>query len=167
MSNWFVLYCKHRKDSEAESNLLNQQLEVYRPKLPIVKMGANIPGARASVESLFPRYLFIRFDPNHCRIDSIKYTRGVSGFVKFGDRLSTVAGSVIDAIREYEIEYSKNKLNSGYLKNGDPIQVNGGGFVHVNAIFEETCGDKRVAVLINIMGRATKVEVPMSFISKM
>ena len=165
MNTWFVLYCKPGKDKVAESNLLSQDIEVYRPTVNLDRIGKNrIYQTRC--ESLFPRYLFIKVNPEKQALVSIANTRGICGFVKFGGKYSAIDERVIDQIKECELsqQIKINKCKT-YVK-GDPIYINEGSFNGFDATFIEKHGDDRVIVLLNMLGRMSKVEVPSNHISK-
>ena len=82
MKNWYLVMTKPREDAHAEQQLLNQNYEIYRP---LAKRSRRQRGRMVTVvESLFPRYIFIRLDPEHDNWSSVRYTRGVAGFVRFG-----------------------------------------------------------------------------------
>ena len=60
MKKWYLLTAKPRKDAYAEEQLNNQQYETYRP---LAKRLRRRQGKMVEcIESLFPRYLFIRLD---------------------------------------------------------------------------------------------------------
>ena len=107
MTNWFVIYCKAQKDSVAEKGLTLRGFEVYRPL--IKKTNKKNNELQIYTRSLFPRYLFLKVDLKTQAITTAKFTPGVAGFVRFGDKLSTVSEETIRQIRQCEEDAKTNK----------------------------------------------------------
>ena len=74
---------------------MRQGFHVYLPRIQVRRhrRGQWID----AVESLFPRYLFIRIDPHRSNIAPVRSTRGVVGLVRFGGQPAVVPDEVIDA----------------------------------------------------------------------
>ena len=58
------------------------------------------------------------------------------------------------------------KIGQNPFKKGDNIYVDGHGFDHVEAIYCNSCGDKRAMILMNILGKESKLSVPTDYLSK-
>lgn len=162
MNAWFVVYCKSGKDHVAEHNLLRQHFVIYRPRTCITHAPRS-QSAKLRYESLFPRYLFVRINTNLQMLTPIKYTRGVAGFVRFGDKYPTVDDSVISEIKECE----KSQADSAdtVFSKGDTVYINDGSFNNIKATFIEQRSEDRVSVLLHILGNASTVEVASSSVS--
>lgn len=84
MQSWYLLYCKRGQLQRAQEHLERQAVSCLTPMITLEKM---VRGKRTSVsEPLFPNYLFVEFDPEVIHTTTINATRGVSHFVRFGDR---------------------------------------------------------------------------------
>jgi len=163
MKTWFVIYCKSRKDELAENSLLAKGFDVYRPLLRQVDEN-NIQSEQK--ESLFPRYLFIRVDVEEQSLETVKFTTGVIGFVKFGDMYSTVKDSVILDIKACESAQQTGECENNSLIKGEPVYINGKGFTNIKATFFEKCSDNRVIVFLNMLGGMSSVSVPSCSVSR-
>jgi len=166
MDVWFVLFCKQRKDAAVERNLVSKGHEIYRPLLRSQKRNKHGRSVE-SIESLFPRYLFLKVSLSNCVLEPITHTPGVVGFVKFGDSYSVVDESVIEDIKLCEVRHlmaEKNKKPD--FAKGETVYLNGDGFCDIKATFVETCSNSRVTVLLKILGTITKTVIPAGYISK-
>jgi transcriptional antiterminator RfaH len=165
MNNWFLIYCKPKQDTLAEINLIRQGFVVFRPTITVVKSKIGAKDYH-SCESLFPRYLFIQVDPKVKSIAPVVSTFGVSGFVKFGDQYAIASEALINEIK---VDIQKQSLLAkcaNDLVAGDEIYINGHGFSHMKAIYCNPCGNERAMILMNILGKESRLSVPTQFLTK-
>lgn len=165
MNKWFLVYCKPQQDSRAEENLLRQGYNVFRPMINVVKPKI---GSRSLIksESLFPRYLFINVDVDSQSISPVFSTFGVSSFVRFGNQYATASDELIDEIKQNAEQQIVISNSQNTLKHGDEIYVHGNGFDQVKAIYCSPCGNQRALILMNIMGRESKLQIATDYIRK-
>lgn len=165
MDKWFLVYCKSMQESRAEENLTRQGFIVFRPTIDIVK---NKIGCQTFLkrESLFPRYVFIKVDPDIRSIAPVLSTYGVVSFVKFGNLYATASDELIDEIKTSIIKQIALAGSRKAIEKGDEIYVDGHGFDQVKAIYCNPCGNMRAIILMNILGKESKLSVPMESISK-
>jgi transcriptional antiterminator RfaH len=156
--SWYLLTAKPNQDQRAEQNLLNQGYTVYRPlaRVPRVRKGKN----EYRIESLFPRYLFIRLDPEQDNWSPIRSTYGVSGFVKFGMYPTVVPDSLIQYVRENEREFERRASLIDEFQSNDPVLVMEGIFKGLEGLFKQFEGEQRAIVLLHFLGHQRPVEVP-------
>jgi transcriptional antiterminator RfaH len=165
MNTWFLIYCKPKQENRAEENLKRQGFDVFNPSIKVIK---NKIGCKKIVtsEPLFPRYLFIKTDPNIKAIAPISSTFGVANFVKFGDRHATASDNLI---AEIKCNLEKQLALVGSLETiqkGDEIYINGHGFDNMKAIYCNPCGNMRAIILMNILGKETKLLVPAESLAR-
>ena len=156
MHAWYVVHTKPRKESLAEVNLQRQDFETY---LPWYKRVARQRGTwQEIVEPLFPRYLFLRLDPNQQTVAPIRSTLGVTTLVTFGHRLTPVPDAVVDAIRHNaDAKTGLHTAPEQRFRKGELLTVTAGPFEGLQCIFETTSGAQRVAVLLDILGKSARV----------
>ena len=161
MHAWYVVHTKPRKESLAEANLKRQDFETY---LPWYRRVARQRGTwREVIEPLFPRYLFLRIDPNQQTVAPIRSTLGVTTLVTFGHRLAPVSDDIINAIRQNADAHTGLHLPPEHqFKRGDTVAITAGPFEGLQGIFETSSGAQRVAVLLDILGKSTKVVLSRS-----
>ena len=162
---WYAVCCKPRQEAVAEENLLRQGFQVY---LPRIRMRQRRRGAWIdAVEVLFPRYIFIRIDPQRRSTASVRSTRGAVGMVRFGGQPAVVPDAVMDALRQREDAASGMHEDKRPLFNaGDAVKLVDGPLAGMEAVFTEQDGDKRVIVLLELLGKANKVTVSRDWIAR-
>ena len=155
---WYVVLTKVRSEETAQIHLSTKGIEVFYPKLilPVVKSGRHIV-------SLFPNYLFVRFDVSS-EYYQVVWCRGVKRVVSFGGTPAVVENSVVDFMREKADPRGLIPAKSN-LKVGDKVQIANGPFKGLVGIIQEPPDTKsRVRVLMGILSRNVQVEVPAGYI---
>lgn len=161
MCKWYLIFCKANQDSKAERNLVQQGFDVFRPVVPKYSGDTLI-----KEESLFPRYLFLNANAEVKSLRPVSSTYGVSNFVKFGDDYAIANDHLIDEIKTVMEEHSQERANKAVLRKGDSVLVDSGSLDQLEAVFCNPCGNERAMILINILGRQSKMNVPMKSIRK-
>lgn len=162
-SNWYLVFCKPRQEAVAETHLIRQGYKVYLPRI-------HIRGRRRGqwldlIEALFPRYLFVHFDPQQRSMAPIRSTRGVVGLVRFGGTLATVPDGTIDGLRARESEFAMLHDDPRLrLRSGDLIRIVDGPLSGLDAIFEQEDGNRRVMVLLELLGQVNKISMDRNWI---
>ena len=161
---WCAVCCKPRQETVAEENLLRQNFRVY---LPRIRMRQRRRGQWLdAVEVLFPRYIFIRIDPLRQSTATVRSTRGVVGLVRFGGQPAIVPDAVMAALRQREdvasgMHEDKRRLFSA----GEAIKLVDGPLAGMEGMFTQQDGDKRVIVLLELLGKANKVSISRDWIA--
>ncbi len=156
MKKWLAIHSKPRQENTAEENLIRQGFEVYCPK---IRMERKTRGKRIKViEALFPRYLFVRFEPGHDCTASISYTRGVRQIIRFGSELAIVSDDIVRLLK------SSASHSSGLhvelvpeFKKGDQISIIDGPFMGLSGVFHKSNAEERVIILLNVLGEQNRV----------
>lgn len=154
--NWFLLTSKPQKDELAELHLRNQGYEVYRPLAQRLRQrrGKMV----TSIESLFPRYLFIHLDGGvQDNWAPIRSTKGVNGFVRFGPEAARVPEQLIIALKAQENTLGERAIDLDRFHQGDKVHIKEGPFAGLQAIFEKYEGAERVIVLLEILHKQTRL----------
>jgi transcriptional antiterminator RfaH len=146
MNSWFVVYTQPRNEELASEHLQRQGFDVYFPRYRKTRSHAR----RLDVVSapLFPRYIFVGFDPlspgwrairSTGAIEEIKAREDESGFVVLGKHLR--------------------------LARGDRFRIDSGPFASCEAIFESKKDEARVIALLSMLGRKVSVELPIGAVA--
>lgn len=164
MKRWFAISCKPRQELIAQENLLRQGFQVYLPRIQLKKRrrGQWID----VIEALFPRYIFIRTDPAKQSIASVRSTRGVVGLVRFGGLPAVVADEVMDALLQREDADSLHRDVLPLFCAGEQVRLVEGPFVGMNGVFVEEDGEKRVVVLLELLGKTNKIRMNRDLIAQ-
>ncbi|MCQ4322496.1 transcription/translation regulatory transformer protein RfaH [Stutzerimonas stutzeri] len=153
-ARWYLIQTKPRQESRAEDNLRRQHFECYRP------VKSNAAGNGKADEALFPGYLFIRLDRQLDNWYPIRSTRGVARVVAFGSEPTPVRDELIEQLRQ-RLAAPPQKPQ---FEPGEKVQLHGGSFNELEAIFVSADGEKRSVILLNLLQREQKVRVPTRYL---
>ncbi len=165
MDRWYAVCCKPRQEAVAEENLLRQGFHVYLPRIRIRqrRRGQWLD----AVEVLFPRYIFIRVDPLRRSTATVRSTRGVVGLVRFGGQPAVVPDAVMEALVQREDAASGlHQDNRPLFSAGQAIKLVDGPLAGMEGIFTQQDGEKRVIVLLELLGKANQVKVNRDWIAR-
>jgi len=161
--HWYPVQTKLKKERTVERRLRDLDLEVF---LPWVRLRRRI-GSRFKrvLDPLFPGYLF-------CRLDlfvagkAARYAPGVKDFVRFGNRIAEVGDEVIGSIRE-RCPDGVAVFKPRPYRAGEPVLIREGPLSGIEAVFErEMRGSDRVTVLLELLGRQTRLILNSEMISR-
>jgi transcriptional antiterminator RfaH len=158
VKSWYVVQTKPRLEILAEENLLRQEFEVYLPRCRVKRQrrGRWV----SSIEPLFPRYLFMQVDLAETNTASVRSTKGVQGFVRFGGQPRAVPDELVEAICERaDRESGFHDVGQHRFEAGQDVEVIDGPFAGLHAVYVSDDGDERVLLLFNLLGRESKVAV--------
>ncbi|HKQ39516.1 MAG TPA: transcription termination/antitermination NusG family protein [Verrucomicrobiae bacterium] len=161
---WFCLRSQPRHEHIAARQLaMMSDVEPFNPRIRFARPTRH--GPVWITESLFPNYLFARFDWREA-LNKVHYAPGVSGIVHFGARWPIVPATFIDDIRKLVGEAGVHEISKD-LATGDKVRIAGGSLHGLEAVVTQVMpGQQRVAVLLDFLGRQTTVEVGADSIVK-
>jgi transcriptional antiterminator RfaH len=163
MRHWYLIYTKPRREAVAEANLKRQGFNTYLPWL--AKPHPRGHTRTASVEPLFPRYLFVEVDTGEQSVAPIRSTFGVSRIVTFGGRLIPVAGDLIEALKQQTAADGLHRSLNPDFQHGDRINVVSGPFEGLKGIFNVPTGCDRVLILLDILGKTSTVSIGLQHVA--
>lgn len=139
-------------------------VEVFAPR---IRFKRRTPRGKVWFEeSLFPGYIFARFEPLMQR--AVANAVGVRGLVKFAGECATVPTAVVDTIRLETPEMGPILLEEqADLNEGDEAVVAEGAMMGLRAVVTKVMpGGDRVRILMDMMGTAVPAEVPVNTLEK-
>ena len=160
---WYVVHTKPSNEHRVDTNLSNQEIEVFLPLLETFQYtnGKMIP----KIRPLFPNYLFAKLDID-VHYYMVKWTRGVSKILGVGSEPIPISEKVIQTIQERMGENNLVKLEDG-LEKGNLVQFTSGPFKDLMGVFDKKMSDgKRVRVLLSLIGVDVPVQVSRYQIKK-
>lgn len=164
MRSWYAIQTKPRQEAIAQLHLQRQRFETYLPQILLRKCRRD--KWTRIVEPLFPRYLFIRIDPGENNLAPVRSTRGVTGLVRFGDKLTPVPDSAIEYLRQSENpETHQYTADDWPHRSGDAVRVLEGPFKGLTCVFQAATAEDRALLLIDMLGRQSTVNVAMAAIA--
>jgi len=157
VKNWYLVYTKPRGEELARVNLERQGFEAY---LPLVRMRRRRMGrGHVVVEPLFPRYLFIHLDAEQDNWAPIRSTFGVTRLIRFGMDPAQVPDELIQRLKSREDNKGIQDLDPDNFKRGDAVRVAEGPMMGFEGIFLARSSSDRVIVLLDIVGKHTRVKL--------
>jgi transcriptional antiterminator RfaH len=163
ITSWFVVRTQSRAEEKAMQHLTNQGFMAYLPRYR-----RRVRHARRNeivLRPLFPGYLFVNLDPERCRWRSINGTVGVREILTNGDTPLAVADRIIDEIRAREDETGAVKLVAPTFARGQVVRLLEGPMADVNGLFEEMRDENRVVLLVSLLGRKVRMQVPAAAVA--
>jgi transcriptional antiterminator RfaH len=148
----------------AASQVAVRGVEVFAPR---IRFRRRTPRGKVWFEeSLFPGYIFARFDLPMMR--AVSSAVGVRGLVKFAGECATVPDAMIDVLRSEMASAEAIVIpDEPAVKEGDRAVVAEGSLMGLEAVITKVMpGGERVKVLLDMMGTAVMAELPLDTLEK-
>jgi transcriptional antiterminator RfaH len=156
LRSWFVIQTKPGSEQRVQTNLSNQEIEVFLPLLAVFQDSHG--KIVQKIKPLFPNYLFSKLDID-VHYYQVKWTRGVNKILGVGSQPIPVSEKVIETIKARMGESNFVRLDDG-LEEGNIIQFTSGPFKDLMGVFDKKMSDgKRVRVLLSLIGVDVPVQV--------
>jgi transcriptional antiterminator RfaH len=160
MKRWHVAFTQPRAEAQAAWHLANQGFEPFLPLCRTLRRHAR--QVTAVARPLFPRYLFVAFDPERERFRAVGGTRGISHLVMAGDRPAPVPAGVVEALQAQADPFGIVPLASlALFERGAAVRITDGALAGQIGRYETLTPDRRVVLLLDLLGRQVTVEVPV------
>lgn len=151
---WIVAKTQPRRERFAGENITRQGHTFYLPQF--LESAPVRNGVRhARVKPLFPSYIFV------CTNGVWRFllgTFGIASIVMVGERPAFLPVRAIDDLRKREGDDGVIALpQRERFKDGDVVRIGSGAFRGHTGIYKGANDQQRVAVLLNLLGRRTRV----------
>ena len=171
--SWYAVVTHAGKEKLAKYHLGRQGFETYLPmRAPMTRGLAASP---SQPRPMFPRWMFVSVDLNAPGWRSIYSTIGVSSVLTIGSgveaRPRPVENWVIERLQAREInglvvlDEPETPDRPCSHKAGDAVRIGVGRYADMDAIFEERVDKDRVALLVQLLGRAHRVVTQLAHIT--
>jgi transcriptional antiterminator RfaH len=156
---WFCLKSKPRQEAVAVRNLKAVgDIDIFFPRIRRTRRGHE--KNKEVIEPLFPGYIFVKFNPEDSQ-GTVKSTRGVLHLVSKNGKAVDVDYKVIDELKALGPDGILSMLDEE-LKVGAKIKVIRGIFAGSEGeVLKLATPQKRIAVLLTLLGAQQSVEMPM------
>jgi transcriptional antiterminator RfaH len=164
---WYVLRTKPRSEAVAAGHLARKEIAVYLPKLEISPACSTQKGLLAEVtEPLFPGYLFAHLTLAQ-DFHRAAWSPGIRNFLSFGEDLAQpVDDDVIECLRRRAS--GGDVLRPRAFRPGEQVTVCSGPFAGLLAIIDRPIpANGRVKILLEILKRQTRVELPVHAVERL
>jgi transcriptional antiterminator RfaH len=163
MASWFVVKTQSRGEEKALRHLGNQGFVTYLPRYR--RRIRHARRLQLVLRPLFPGYLFVHLDPDLCRWRSINGTIGVREILSNGDAPLAVPDRIIVEIKAREDEGGAVKLVAPAFARGQVVRLMEGPLADLNGLFEEMRDENRVVLLVSLLGRQVRMQVPLAAVA--
>lgn len=163
-NSWFVAQTKSLREQWAADNIIRQGYTAYIPKTAVttVERGRKCEKVRC----LFPGYLFVQTDGTWRFLTG---TFGVANVIMQGQQPATMPDTAIAQLKARENANGLITLPKPVerrFKPGDTIRVSEGAFSGFEGIWEGDAAPERVKILLQILGRKTRVLIGEDMLEK-
>jgi len=161
---WFCVRSQLKHEHIAAEHLRKMDdVQVFLPRIRFKR--ATRQGSVWVKEALFPGYLFARFDW-HTSFRQVQYASGVRGIVHFGKHWPIIPERSIEELRQSVGITELHTICEDFLP-GDVVRVADGTLRGLHAVISRVMpGRERVAVLMELLGRQTTIELTVASIIK-
>ncbi len=162
--HWHAVHTQPHHEERAAFNLTRQGFETYLPRY--LRRCRHARKTELVPRPLFPRYLFIKLDSTRDQWHAVHSTFGVNHLVLAGELPAVVPDAVVTQIRAREGGDGFVRLGvPAGVAPGSPVRLIDGIFAEARGILERIAGESRVAVLLALLGREVRVQVPAASIA--
>lgn len=156
-NRWYLAYTKPRQEQIALVNLEAQAFQAYLPLYK--KFKKTEQGPVAQFEPMFPRYILFRPGRSGQSISAVRSTKGIATIVRFGFEPALIHDELVQRIRLLEEDRNHATLQElSNLKAGQTVRLKHNALGGIEGLIQSV-SSKRVAVLLEILGRPTVVKV--------
>lgn len=153
---WALVQFKPNSDAVAVRNLKRQGFDVFLPKLEVTTRSST--KFVKSLKPLFPGYMFARINPAAGGWRAVNSTYGVSRIVTTAGKPTPVPESLVDEIRG-RCDVEGRIQPEGEFVAGEDVKLQHGPFADLIGQIISLTPEKRAWVLLEVLGRKTKVAV--------
>ncbi len=160
MEHWHALFTKPHMELRVAGTLEARDVEVFAPMIEYRgKRGALLE------KPLFPRYILARFDWERSGFSGVQWTPGLASVVTFDGEPAWLDDGEVAYLQARLAQLDGEAFMR--LQPGQQVRVKKGPFRDFEAIFAGYLnGAQRVAILLEILGRRTRVCLSMDAIER-
>jgi transcriptional antiterminator RfaH len=161
---WYCIRTQPKRENIASATLEREfGFEVFLPRLRFKRSTQR--GTVWFNEPLFPSYFFAKFDFFSYK-RAVNFANGVAGIVHFGEFYPQIPEDTIVELRRIVGPEQIHIIEDEFCE-GDEVVVGDGPFKGLEVVvIKPMPGSKRVAVLMEFLGRQTVVEMEKSALLK-
>ena len=155
-TSWYVVQFKPNCHKIAIRNLKRQDFQIF---LPMHTASRRINNKfKTTIKPLFPGYMFIACDTKQAPWRQINSTFGVLRMLSFAEGPKPIPDALIVGLRK-RCDEVHNIVPLKSFEPGEAIEVLSGPFANFIATFDQMSSDSRIWILLDFMGKATRVQV--------
>lgn len=157
-----MVQTKPRSEGVAIENLQRQGYTAYCPWISQRKRIRQ--RWQVVTEALFPRYVFVQLSEGVDDFAPIRSTIGVSGLVRFGGVPAIMPDAAIGFITEQEQKLLEPEKGTSW-QPGTKLEILEGPMAGLQGIFIKAQSEERVIILLELLGKQSRVVVPGNIVA--
>ncbi|MCZ8371076.1 MAG: hypothetical protein O9293_14140 [Porphyrobacter sp.] len=159
MPSWFLAQLKPNADQIAKRNLERQNFQTFQP----LERKARVRGGQfaSTLRPFFPGYLFLSYPEPIAPWSLVNSTYGVARLVSFGGKPAPVPSQIIAGLQA-ACGADGVLIIDHEFQAGTKVAIAHGPLASFVGEVERLTPDRRVLVLLDFMGKQTRVALPAS-----
>ena len=153
---WYIVQLKPNSHKVAVRNLERQRFETFLPMHEVKRRTAT--KFETVIRPLFVGYMFVACDPEKAPWRQINSTYGISRMPSFAEGPKPMPEALMAGLRARCDNVGKVKPLENF-EAGQSVEMHSGPFSNFIATVEQMASDARVWVLLDFMGKETRVQV--------
>ena len=155
-TSWFLAQSKPNSHNIAKRNLAQQGFQTFLPLQEETRRHRGRFSTR--MRPLFPGYIFVAFDMRQGGWHAVNSTLGLTRLVSFGNEPAPVPADLVKQLMQ-RCDGEGRLIPPERFEPGDQVTLRKGPFTDFIANVESIAPDRRIWVLLEIMGTQTRVAV--------
>ena len=156
IGNWHLVQIKKNSHRIADRNLKQQGFKTFLPLQDLTsRRGSKFS---TSTKPLFPGYMFVRIKPDGAPWQKINSTLGVSRLICQDGVPKRVPTEVVSGLIS-RCDRLGRLLPPTAVQRGDTVEIHSGALANFIATVETIDSNRRIWVLMDLMGQITRVQV--------
>ena len=153
---WYIVQFKPNSHKIAVRNLERQGFETFLPMHEVTRRTAV--KFETVMRPLFAGYMFVACNPEEGPWSQINSTYGISRMLSFAEGPKPMPEDLISGLRARCDNLGK-LMPLEYFEKGQSVEMRSGPFTNFIATVEQMASNDRVWVLLDFMGKETRVQV--------
>jgi transcriptional antiterminator RfaH len=154
--SWYIVQFKPNSHKIAVRNLERQGFETFLPMHEVTRR--TVVKLETVIRPLFAGYMFVACDPEKAPWRQINSTYGISRMLSFTEGPKPMPQALIAGLRARCDSVGKVVPLESF-KAGQSVKMHSGPFESFTATVEKMASDARVWVLLDVIGKATRVQI--------
>jgi transcriptional antiterminator RfaH len=162
---WYAIHTRPNEENRAEMNLTAWGIATLAPKIKESRYNQFTGNPTYFTKSLFPRYLFARFDAETL-LHKVHYTRGVQSVVSFNNGPLEVDDEAI-ALIQSRMDTDGFVTMWNEPGPGDEVTINNGSLKGLNGVFDERIkGTERVRIFLQAVSYQAHLTIDKALVQQ-
>ena len=155
-NSWYIVQFKPNSHKIAVRNLQRQGFDTFLPMHEVTRRTAI--KFETVTQPLFAGYMFVACDPETAPWKQINSTYGVSRMLSSSEGSKPMPAALITGLRA-RCDGVGKLVPLENLEAGQSVEMHSGPFANFIATVEQMASDARVWVLLDFMGKETRIQV--------